>query len=547
MIRHIRKLVHDQGGAAAVLFAVSLPPLMGVSAMAVDLGSMFLAERRLQNLADAAAAAAVTRRADEGAQDIVSEIIDESGESGVEVATLVDGEYSRDPAIAYDARFDATSLQRNASRVVLRQEIPLFFGQLVLGRNTTQVTAQATAAKMDMAGFSLGTRIASIDPGLANSVLSALAGTPLNLTAADIQQLQNTPIDVLDFAEQLAPLNGEAGRTFGEVMDSNTQLHSAVEAIGAAAGNGASALLLGRIADTVGSDFITPSAMIDLGPLGHTDVNDGNVDVEVDAYSLLRASLQASHGDSYHINFNTSLAGLSTVTVHLAGGYGEERSPWLTVDRAQGVILRTAETRVYVNANTPAIGNLPLGLNVPVYAELAGAEAQLTDIICYADDGTDGVDISATPSLGELALASLDTSRLNDFTTRMGLDEATLLRTPLVEVTGFADVELGGGQSEMLHFSMEDIAAKRTQSAGTRNVLTGAITTLAGNTEIGVKALGLSIVSPSLKPLVSTTLGQVAPALDGLVNSLTDTLGVRLGVADVTVDRIRCGRPTLVG
>lgn len=547
MIRSIRQLACNQDGAAAVLFAVSLPPLLGVSAMAVDLGSMFLAERRLQNLADAAAAAAVTRRHDEGAQAIVSEIISESGETGVEVATLVDGEYRRDPAIAYDQRFDATSLQQNASRVVLRQEIPLFFGQLVLGRNTTQVTAQATAAKMDMAGFTLGTRIAAIDPGLANSVLSALAGAPLNLSPEDIQRLQNTPIDVVDFAEQLTPLNGEVGRTLGEVMDSNTQLNSAVAAMAAAAPNAASAALLGTISDQVSGDFITPSAMIDLGPLGHTDVNDGHVGVEVDAYSLLRASLQASRGDSYHISFNTNVAGLAATTVHLAGGYGEERSPWLTIDSAQGVTLRTAETRVYVNARTLATSGLPLGLNVPVFTELGSAEAQMTDIICYADDGTDGVEVSATPSLGELALADIDTTRLDDFSSRMWLGRARLLRTPLVEVTGFADVELGGGQAETLHFSMEDIAAKRSKSAGTRNILTGAVTTLAANTEIGVQALGIGIVTPSLKPLVSTTLGNVLPSLDGLLNGLTDTLGVRLGVADVTVDRIRCGRPTLVG
>ncbi len=406
----LRRLAHDESGAAVVLFATALPALVGLSAMIVDLGSLYLAERQLQNLADAAAAAAATSGGGETGAAAVADLLADAGLSRVEVAELTDGQYTRDRAIAWDQRFDPTSLYHNAAKVVLRQEVPLFFGSLLTGSNTSFVVAKATAARMDLAGFRLGTRIASLDSGLANSTLSALAGTPLGLDSGELDTLVGTQIDVLEFAEQLGQLNGNPDATFGEIFDGDTTLAQAVQAMANAAPSPQAAALLGDVAGVASGEYLTMSTLIDLGPLKQTDINDGRANITVDAYSLLRATLQASHGDSYKVSFATTVAGLAGVTVHLAGGHGDEVSPWLSVDTASGVTLRTADTRIYLQARTNAVAGLPAILNLPVYTEVGSAEAQMTDINCSSGDGTEGVDVSATPSLGDLAIASINTT-----------------------------------------------------------------------------------------------------------------------------------------
>ncbi|MEO5707473.1 MAG: pilus assembly protein TadG-related protein [Alteraurantiacibacter sp.] len=545
----LRRLAQDESGAAAVLFAIALPALVGLSAMIVDLGSLYLSERRLQNLADAAAAAAATSGGGAEGAAAVADLLADAGLSRVEVAELTDGQYTRDRDIAWDERFDPTAAYHNAAKVVLRQEVPLFFGSLLTGSNTSSVVAQATAARMDLAGFRLGTRVASLDAGLANGALSALAGTQLGLDSADLGALVGTQIDVLDFAAELGQLNGHPDATFGEIFDGDTTLAQAVQAMANAAPTPETSALLGDVAGVASGEYLTVSDMIDLGPLKPTDINDGHANVSVDAYSLLRAMLQASHGDSYKVSFTTSVAGLASTTVHLAGGYGEEVSPWLSVDTASGVTLRTAETRIYVQVRTNQVPGLPVGLNIPLYTELASAEAQMTDINCSSGDGTEGVDVSATPSLGDLAIASINTNAMENFTSPMALSPAALVHTGVLDVNAYANIEMGGGQAETLHFSLAEIAAKTSKSAGTSNLVEGVASSLVDEVELQVRllGLGLGLGSTTVQNTVASQLLLLAPTLDTVVNSLTNVLGVKLGVADVTVDRIRCGRPTMVG
>lgn len=543
----LEDLGQNQSGATTVLFAVSLPPLMAIAALAIDMGSLYLGERRLQNVADAAAAASVSRDNDLSAQTAVAQIIDDSGLSNVAVYHLTDGEYLRDPAIHFSDRYDTSSLQPNASRVVLRQEVPLFFGSLLTGSNTTFVTAEATASRLDMAGFMLGTRLLALDGGLAGSLLSSLSGVDLGLTAQDIDRLQNTTIDVLDFAQSLGPLNALEDENFGEILDADTPLHLAVEAMADAAPDPATAETLNNIASMVNGDFLTVSDLIDLGPLRTSDVNDGVSGVAVDSFSLLRALLQASHGESYEASINTSVAGLANVTVKLAGGNSEERSPWLTVDTASEVTLRTSETRLYVNARTAAIAGLPSAINLPIYAELASAEAQMTDIVCNAGDGSEGVYIDARPSIGTLAIADVDMNHFDDFSSPMWLEPATLVSALVLKVDAYANIDIGGDQVTTLHFTPEDVKQRRSKSANTTDPLSGIASSLVSDVELDVNALGLGLGLGNVASLVGTTLGTVAPSLDVLITQLTDVLGVKLGNADVTVDRLRCGIPSIVG
>ena len=541
-----RDLARDESGAAAIMLGIALPPLMAVGALTLDLGSLYLAERKLQSISDAAAAAAVSGGLEGNEAEIVAQVVAESGVDGITVVEVTNGEYVRDPELAWDQRFDETGLYPNATRVVLEQDVRLFFGSFVLKEHQSQVSARATAARTDMAGFILGTRVADLPGDLADNLLSALAGTALELTDNDIARLANVDIDILDFAEELGPILGMEDATFGEVFDADVPLYQAIEAMAAATDDPVLASVLGDVASRVGSDYVLLSELIELGPLANSDVNDGTSGVKVDAYSLLRSLLQAAHGDSYMVTMDTDIAGLANVEVRLAGGFSEERSPWLTVDTMGDVTLRTAETRLLVTAETGSLAGLPGVLEIPVYTELASAEATMADIVCGAGDGSEGVYVDVTPSLGTAAIAEVNLELFDDFTADMWLEPATILDTRLVSVNAFADLALGGGNASQLHFTPEDVEARNTKTVGTTDVLEGAAGSLAEDVELDVNVAGLGIGAGSYASLIGSTLGTVAPSIDGLLGQLTELLGVKIGAADVTVDRLRCGQPTIV-
>ena len=539
-----KSLWRNDSGASAVLFAISIPPLLGAAALAVDLGSLYLAERQLQGVADAAAAAAVGSRTNAAKAAAVAQVIADSGATGIAVKELTAGEYVRNRAIAYDQRFKSGSARRNALRVVLEREVPLFFGALLTGSNRTHVVARGTAMRLDMAGFMLGTRIVQL-PAIANDLLSALAKSPLGLSQVQLNLLASTNIDVVEFTKKVGTLTGKNGATLGEILNAGVPLHVAVSAMADSTNNTGLAALLDGIALKLSSDHVALGDMLDLGPLEASDFNDGQWGTQVDSYSMLRALLEVSLGDSYEVNLDTSVLGLAAVKVKLAGGYGAARSPWLSINTMNEVTLRTAETRLLIKAATNPIIGLPSILNIPIYAELASAEANMTDIVC-SGTSADGVYVSVKPSLGKVAIADPGTTGFKDFSHPLALKPATLLDALLVKVTGFADVSLGGGVATTLHFSPDDVEHRRSKATGTTDLLAGVTGSLVKKVDLKVSVVGLGIGLGGVTGLVGSTLQTVAPPLDILLTQLTGALGIKLGVADVTVDRLRCGHPSIV-
>ncbi|WP_047003294.1 pilus assembly protein TadG-related protein [Aurantiacibacter luteus] len=543
----LARLRHDESGTAAVLVATALPPLLGFAALCIDFGYLYLAERQLQNLADDAATAAVNAGFDEGAEAAMLTALEDSHLEDVSVFAFEEGEYRRDPEIAWHERFDADSLDRNAAHVVLQQEVPLFLGSLLTEGTTTLVTAEATATRRDMAGFRLGSRLVAPDGMLANALLSGLAGTDLGLTQDNVNALTQVPVPLLDFAQAVNARLEEPAGTLGGAMEQPVPLFALVEAMADASPDPQVAELLRDIASQLGGDTVIPAQLIELGALGMTDINDGRSGGSVDAFALLRSLLQAARGEDYDIALGANVAGLASVTVRLAGGTSEETSPWLTLDAAGDVTLRTAQTRLLVQARTKSLAGLPVALEIPLYTELAAAEARISDIVCGAGDGSDGVIVEATPSVGTLALARPDTSDFGDFSSPVWLEPAVLLNAPLAKVRGFSEISLGGVTPKEIHFSPEEIAQPVTKTVGTTDAVQTAASSLVRDVDLSLQVAGIGLGSSTYTTLVGNALGTLAPSLDTLMNQLTGLLGVKLGAADVTVDRLRCGIPTLVG
>jgi uncharacterized membrane protein len=541
----LRRLRQNEDGASAIMFATSLTMLMGAAAMSVDVASIYLAKRELQGMADAAALAAANHPTPADAQTAVNGVLGAYEAQDVLVLSLEPGVYRQDGDIEFGDRFTPTLSSPTGVKVQLERSLPLFFAN-IFGHSNTTVVAQATAQRTDMAAYSLSSGLASLSGGIPNQLLSALAGTELGLSVMDTQALANAELDLLGYADALMLQTGTEGGTYGELFAQDIALNDAVAAMSAASKDSAVITILASIAGEVSGDSVRLGDIIDLGPLGRVDYNNGDTGIAIDAYSMLRALLEISLGKHYDITLDLSASGLAKTTARLVGGSGWERSPWLTVTSAKDYTLRTAQSRLLleVEANT---GSLALAkLKLPVYVELAEGEARLTDIVCDGDPATHGVKVAVTPSVGTVAVAAIDASQMGDLTSEMTLSRAALFSSALINVSGSAEVELGGMAAKTLHFSMDDIRARRVKSATTDDLARAIAASLIDDVDIRVSALGLGLNASAITGLVGSTLQTIAPAIDGLLVEITTAAGIKLGNADVRVDKARCGVPMLV-
>ena len=201
----------DRRGAVAVIAAVAGGVLCIVTAVTIDLGVLALHTRRVQGAADLAALSAVHSLGQgeaivgRAAQATVQANV--APDVSVTVATTL-GVYAPDPARARDARFTAGGQTPNAARVQVTSRAPLFFTQLLLGKDEVRVTRRATASTATgappKAMFSIGSRLARLDDGVANQVLSGLMGSKVSLSLMDYRRLADLDVNLLGFTDALA-------------------------------------------------------------------------------------------------------------------------------------------------------------------------------------------------------------------------------------------------------------------------------------------------------------------------------------------------------
>ncbi len=545
MYRKISLLLRDCRGVAAVLLAASLMALAGAAAVAVDLGSLFLAKRQLQGVADAAALAAAQGSLVDGGTNSARALIDRSGVPGVSISQITPGQYARDTAVAPAARFTPGATAPTATRLTLERTVPLFFGRLLLGKTGMTIRTQATAARVDMAAFSIGTKLVGLSGGVANQLLSALAGTNLNLSLVETGQLASVNVDILGFADALRVRLNMQGSSYAEVFGAQVPLNQIVRALADAAPDGYTATILNNIASALPNTTAKLSHLIDLGPVGQGAAGATEGLLKVDIFSLLRSILTDAKGGSYDTTLAVTVPGLTSVKLILVGG-NSASSPWLTVTKAKDVVIRTSAARIYLDVKATVILPGIASLRIPVFVDLAASEARLSDIRCGGTPSTDGVTLAVTPSAGSIAIADVDTADIPNFAVTPAKQSAVLVNILGIRVNAFANILLGGLQPQNVNFTKAEIAARTTKTVTTNDLTTGIATSLANNVQISTTVLGITL---NVGPLVNSVAGvllSLTPLLDGLLNEVTGILGVKVGAADVRVDQIRCGAATLV-
>lgn len=370
-IRRLKGLLRDRSGNFAVMAGLLLPVGVVLAAFAVDQGSLYTDRRDLQSITDIAAITAAQNltRAEEAAALVVSDnrsggvsiseagsVYNASAHASSQVDVVVEkGRYTGKANVAVADRFKVGVTPFNAVRVTTRKGGDLYFGKSLM--ETPLIETVSIAHVPAEATFSIGSRLASLNGGILNTVLNSLLGTNLSLSVMDYQALANLDVNALDFLSGLATqLNLRAG-TYNDVLDSNVTIGQIATALADLSGSNQTAQLALQALSTGALTTAIPLRhLIDLGSVGRLGIGEKPVGLGVDTnvMDLLRASgALANGGKQVSLGLDANLLGLASITAKLAIGEPPQNSPYFAVGET-GTIVRTAQTRLYISAN---IGN----------------------------------------------------------------------------------------------------------------------------------------------------------------------------------------------
>ena len=544
----------DRRGGVAVITAMSLTMVLALAALAVDTGWIYLQSRRLQGVADLAAMSAAN---DIGrAQLAANATVAANGDNWrtPPQATLTLGRYTADAAIPVKQRFQPNALDPDAVRVSVSSEAELFFGAALLGRPSVPIRREATAARADLASFSIGSRLASLHGGVVNALLGDLTGSQVNLSVMDYDALADADVSLFSYLDAVSTRLHLTGLTYDQVLQTDLSTGQALQALAdvlSAKGDTKAASATRTLAISAGDRTAAHlEALASLGPYGGQDHVSGGAaaTVALSAMDLAQMVLQAGQGQrQFKLDLGASVPGLADTDVWLAIGEPMNNAPYMTVTRDKTVVVRTSQARLYVDAKL--LGSGLLGgvaqVHLPVLVELASGEARLKEIDC----GHKATTLEVKPSIGSLKIGDIDLAALDDFKRPLTVSRAKLVKAPLFGVSGKSDVALGGASWQTVSFTDAEVKAGAVKTVKTNDTLAAATASLLTNLDLDVNFVGLIHIGlgdvailDALKPL----LAAAAAPLDGVITSLTDVLGIGLGEADVRVNGLRCGVAALV-
>jgi len=543
------RYLREEKGSIAIFSALGLTALVGAVALAVDIGSVRVAERELQAAVDIAALAAANNP--NRAEALARAALADNGESAPASLAVATGNYVADTSLPAESRFRQNDTPTNAVRVTATASQPLYFARLFTDDDVT-IAASAIGAMDARATFSIGSRLLRLDGGVINALLSQMLGTSVSLTVVDYRAMADAHVDLLSTMDELAGELDLTAATYDELLASEATVGELAQAMANVARrnqNPAAALALEALAGQVENSAAIPLAhMIDLGALGEAEIGSrpsSAMAADVQALQFVTAAAMAANGTSQlDANLAGTIPGLSNVTLTVAIGEPPQNSPWIAIGD-KGTIVRTAQVRVKLSARVGGTGLLNgVSINVPVYVDAAYAEAELGGITCSAGNATN-VNVDTTPGIANAWLGNV--AHFDDFDHQPTVTPAKLIDTALLKISGQSHVNSGNIDPEVLSFSASDIANHTVKTATTHQYTTSLFTSLLGNVTLSVQAAGLNLGLGNQKAaLLKDILTSVAPTIDGLLFTTLTALGIKLGEADVTVHGARCSPAVVV-
>ena len=550
------RFLADQRGNMAVLFAGGLAVSAVVSAFAVDVASLYHERRMLQHNVDLAAIAAAAdpthglaiaydslRQAGTIAPDtVLSELVDPDGDPRLVVEP---GHYQADSSLDPADRFQPGAAPINAVRVSFRHLGTLYFART--WSPVPVIGASAVSSTTPQVAFSVGSRLASLNGGIANSLLNALLGTNVSLSLVDYNGLASAKVDAFAFLDALAFQLGITAGTYDDVLAASAD-HGQIAKALAAILNGSQRAAAQKIGNAAGGNGeVALHKLLDLGDMGQLSIGSGGQNLFADLSALELLSASAGLSDGTHqvaLKLKAGLPGLLGIDVDLAVGEPPQGGSWFAIGPAQTVV-RTAQIRLrlVVDLSLKLLLLPIIAVRLPLYLEVAPSEAIVGAATCPTGTNASGsATILVKPGVVRLVVGEVSPASFGDFNTKPVIGLAKLIQV-ILKVTGKAHVEIAQTTPISLDFSPGDIAANTVKTARTTSFTGSLVASLLGDLELNVEGLSLDLVTDALAAL----LLPLTPTLDLTISTLLETLGLSLGEADVRVYGVRCTHSVLVG
>lgn len=410
MRRPLPDTMRKERGAAAIIFALALPILLGIVAFVTDFGYAYYSKQRLQDTLDLAALAGArqldgTAGATAAATTAIQTVLTDNGfgtltlTQGCAPATAGDvvhmclGSFAARNAagnLIYptSTRFTSGGTENKAVRLYGHSESPSFFAQ-IFGVDELDYAVQSTAARSgnDLAQLTIKSTLATLSGGLLNSALGLLGGnTALNVLGPD--GIATANVNLLKFLDALAI---EANVTAGDY----TQLLAAPVTVGkvlsaaatAVARNSTAEVELTALNGAAGLSAAVRNATVKLGDIIdlQTGTPSAGLDTALNVLSLVEGTVLAANQSgalTAGIDISTNalpaalkniLGGTATVSVRLGviqppqlSAIGNAKLAKAETDKRGGpnaIYVRTAQFRLFVRIQLPVLNTITTALN----------------------------------------------------------------------------------------------------------------------------------------------------------------------------------------
>jgi uncharacterized membrane protein len=553
-------------GTYSILAAILAFVIIGFTGLAVDLGSIVYAQKRLQTATDAAALAATfdfTR-----SQSIAETALAANGPADAAVDQTYVGTYVDDPSLAAPDRF-TLSAPGNAVQLTTRYDAPVHFMRMFTGSPTVAVAASAVAYTLPLAGLAIGTGIADADLGQLNAAIEAVTSNPYNLTAAERDALEATRISIFRLFDRLAAATGSTANTIETVQSASVDLPTLASAELAALSAQAptptptettAISALARIAGEASnapsvpiSEFLTLSAHQKRA--AQDLISKATDSIGVPAMSILLGYMQMSRQNTLlNINETVGVPGLATIAVDAvlsksvigggAPGIAMVGPTGSSANSSQGRIRLTITALNPIQINLGLI-NLSLTPTIPIVADLGYGSATISEISCGPDIlATTDVAVDAQSGAVHLYIGNVNNSQLSDLTQPIVPVPAQIVGTPLVSVTAESQSDIAQSGLQTVHFSWDDITQGNVKTIDGSSGLATALTDLNSSLAITVSNAPLG-TGALISSLLQTQVAAILSALQPELQSILASLGLRAGYMELRATAARCGIPAL--
>jgi len=542
----------DDRGVAAILTAAFGLAAIASLAIGIDVARVFVERRKAQSAVDLAAISAAQNlgKAEKAARATLAA-------NGLTPQTLMVtlGNYTPDGRLAPGGRFRANATPINAAKVDLGVDAALFFGKAIAKTSALRVRASGLAVNTQYASFTIGSRLAALNGGVANALLSALAGGAVSLSVMDYNALASSKVDLLTFLDALAIRTGATAGSYDKVLAANATISQVAGALADVGGGGVTTkATLARLASAKLSNVVKLNQLASLGPLGALSVGSSataGLSTSVSLLDLFTTSAQIANGtNAINLDLGLQAPGLLGLTASIVTGERPQSSPWLSVGQSD-VTVSTAQSRLRLIAQVGG-GLLGAAVRLPIAIDIASGKARLSALSCGLTPAANAsATLNVTPSVADLWIGEPTSLSNWNALKPPAIGEATLVNALLVSISGLAHVAATNLNETAVPFDAAAIAAQTVKTVKTTDIAKSTLSSLITSLDPKVKLLGIGL-SPlgsesAVKTLLKGLLAPVAGLVDPVLNTLLETLGVSIGQADVQVRGVRCDGAALAG